>query len=83
MIKMVIDHKEIISEEASRRTQAIADEAYAKLEEVTSVIESFEKKTESTVFSVNFETGNLEYESPNFTFNVNEETGNLEYSAST
>ena len=74
--------KETISEEASRRTQAIADEAYAKLEEVTSVIESFEKKTESTVFSVNFETGNLEYESPNFTFNVNEETGNLEYGAS-
>ena len=32
------------------------------------------------MFTVNFETGNLEYISPNITFVINEDTGNLEWS---
>ena len=36
------------------------------------------KKTIHTAFSVDFETGNLLYESQNYNFTINNETGMLE-----
>lgn len=44
-----------------------------------SVLEEVTKKTALTVFNVNFVTGNLEYNSPQYNFSTNTETGNLEW----
>lgn len=42
-------------------------------------LDELNKKTAETIFSTNFETGMLEYESPNYDFKVNTNTGNLEW----
>lgn len=54
----------------------LAEAAQALLEEAT-------KKVVDTIFSVNFETGELEYESPSYNFEINEETGELEVEVKT
>lgn len=49
------------------------------LRDATKTMEELNKKITETTFSVNFETGMLEYESPNYSFKVNVLTGNLEW----
>lgn len=71
--------KEEITNEACEKATAISDATIGMLKEVSESIEDFKKRTEATIFTTNFETGNLEYTSPNYTFDVNEETGNLEW----
>ena len=71
--------KEIV-DEASAKVSAISDAAMETLKEVKDSMADLEKRIENTEFSVNFETGNLEYVSQNYRFNVNTETGNLEWS---
>lgn len=44
-----------------------------------SVLEEVTKKTALTLFNVNFGTGNLEYDSPQYNFFTNTTTGNLEW----
>ena len=53
-----------------------AEVAQALLEEAT-------KKVVGTIFSVNFETGELEYDSPSYGFKINETTGELEVEVKT
>ena len=53
-----------------------AETAKALLDEAT-------KKVVGTIFSVNFETGELEYESPSYNFEINEETDELEVEVKT
>lgn len=60
-----------VSRSASKEADRVRGEATDLLEEVT-------KHGVYTAFSINFETGEVEYISPVYTFNVNEETGNLE-----
>lgn len=69
------DNSKFYSEQAG----SITSNALDKLKEVGDAIEEFEKKLTNTTFTVNTETGNLEYEDPNHTFTVNEQTGNLEW----
>lgn len=69
------DNSKFYSEQAG----SITSNALDKLKEVGNAIEEFEKKLTNTTFTVNTETGNLEYEDPNHTFTVNEQTGNLEW----
>lgn len=69
------DNSKFYSEQAG----SITSNALDKLKEVGNAIEEFEKKLTNTTFTVNIETGNLEYEDPNHTFTVNEQTGNLEW----
>ena len=53
-----------------------AETAKALLDEAT-------KKVVDTIFSVNFETGELEYDSPSYGFKINETTGELEVEVKT
>ena len=53
-----------------------AETAKALLDEAT-------KKVVDTIFSVNFETGELEYDSPSYDFKINETTGELEWEVKT
>lgn len=53
-----------------------AETAKALLDEAT-------KKVVDTIFSVNFETGELEYDSPSYDFKINETTGELEVEVKT
>lgn len=48
------------------------------LNEANDVLEETKKKVIETTVSVNYDTGNLEFESPNYNLTVNETTGNLE-----
>lgn len=72
--------KEEITAEACEKATEISDRTANMLREISETVTDFEKRVETTIFSVNFETGNLEYSSPNYTFDVNEDTGNLEWS---
>ena len=54
-------------------------EAKSALEEAEKTLSEVSKKVTATEFKVNFETGNLEYDSPNYEFLVNPVTGNLEW----
>ena len=69
------DNSKFYSEQAG----SITSNALDNLKEVGNAIEEFEKKLTNSTFTVNTETGNLEYEDPNHTFTVNEQTGNLEW----
>lgn len=60
-----------VSRSASVGANLVANESKELLDEAR-------LKTAFTAFNVNFETGNLDYASPNYTFDVNEETGDLE-----
>ena len=64
--------KKEILEEATRQSVDLVKESNKTLAELN-------KKVTETEFHVNFETGNLEYTSPNYNFTVNVETGNLEW----
>lgn len=64
--------KQEILNAAMRQTVSLIDSAQDTLDELN-------KKISGTEFSINFETGDLEYTSPNYNFTVNYETGNLEW----
>lgn len=54
-------------------------EALETLGEANKTLVELNEKITETEFVPNFETGNLEYTSPNYVFFVNSETGNLEW----
>ena len=58
-------------------SQAETSEYFASQAEDT--LDTIREVIGETVFTVNFTTGELEYESPNYTFNVNYMTGELEW----
>jgi hypothetical protein len=60
-----------VSQSASNKAESVKEEAVVLLNEAI-------KKTIHTAFSVDFETGNLLYESQNYKFTINNETGMLE-----
>lgn len=66
---------------AKENAKIITDEIVRKLDEADQTLNDYYKQVSGIVFTVNFETGNLEYVSPNVTFTINEDTGNLEWSA--
>lgn len=65
---------------AQENAKIITDEIKCMLDEANKTLLEYEQRVEGTMFTVNFETGNLEYISPDYTFEVNEDTGNLEWS---
>lgn len=54
-------------------------ETLETLQRVSESVEEYTARIGNTSFTVNLETGELEYESPDYIFYVNEETGNLEW----
>lgn len=68
-----------VRDEAVAAITNIRNEAIDTSNETDEAISEFSKKLSDTVFMVNFETGDLEYESQNYTFSVNPVTGNLEW----
>ena len=51
----------------------------AMLEATQQTLDEVNKKSSGVDFKMDFETGELTYESDAYTFNVNTETGNLEW----
>lgn len=73
------DDKDILAQwKQEILTEAMSNVVSVSIETNKTLQELNEKITE-TVFKPNFETGNLEYTSPNYDFKVNIETGNLEW----
>lgn len=70
---------EEIAATAVTQINNLNDEVLETLQEVSDSVDEYEKRIGSTIFSVNFETGNLEYDSMDYEFVINEETGNLEW----
>lgn len=60
-----------------------AADAKSSAETAKSLLDEATKKVVDTIFSVNFETGELEYVSPSYNFEINEETGELEVEVKT
>ena len=71
--------KQEIIKSAKEEAQIITDEIISMLDEAKQTLSDYEQRIEGTVFSINFETGELEYVSPDYIFEVNETTGNLEW----
>lgn len=71
--------QEVISA-AQENAKIITDGIIHMLNEAEQTLLDYYKQVSGIMFTVNFETGNLEYISPNITFVVNEDTGNLEWS---
>ena len=66
-------------------TNAASSAADAKqsAETAKALLDEAAKKVVDTIFSVNFDTGELEYDSPSYNFEINEETGELEVEVKT
>ena len=60
-----------------------AADAKSSAETAKSLLDEATKKVVDTIFSVNFETGELEYDSPSYDFKINETTGELEWEVKT
>ena len=71
--------QEVISA-AQENAKIITDGIIHMLNEAEQTLLDYYKQASGIMFTVNFETGNLEYISPNITFVINENTGNLEWS---
>ena len=71
--------QEVISA-AQENAKIITDGIIHMLNEAEQTLLDYYKQASGIMFTVNFETGNLEYISPNSTFVINEDTGNLEWS---
>ena len=71
--------QEVISA-AQENAKIITDGIIRMLNEAEQTLLDYYKQASGIMFTVNFETGNLEYISPNITFVINEDTGNLEWS---
>lgn len=59
--------------------QTSASAAQASEASCLSAVEEITKKTTETTFGINFETGELEYDSPNYEFLIDTESGNLQW----
>ena len=59
-------------------SKSAALEAYMSTEKSAELLEETRKHGVYTAFSVDFETGEVQYVSPHYTFDVNEENGELE-----
>lgn len=70
---------EEIAATAVTKINNLNEEVLETLQEVSDSVAEYENKIGSTTFNINFDTGNLEYDSPDYVFMVNEETGNLEW----
>lgn len=70
--------QEVISA-AQENAKIITDGIIHMLNEAEQTLLDYYKQASGIMFTVNFETGNLEYISPNITFVINENTGNLEW----
>lgn len=57
----------------------INEESKTVLDEAKDTLVEINKKVTETTFHVNYETGKLEYDSPNYNFIVNNSTGKLEW----
>lgn len=64
----------------SEVAQNLYNKSLTTLDECEQTLVDINARAIGVVFSVNFETGNLEYTSPNYLFDINVETGNLEWS---
>lgn len=64
-------------------TQNIHHESLTLLSECEQSLADLNARIVDTKFSVNYETGNLEYISQDYSFSVNTETGNLEWHVNT
>lgn len=64
-------------------TQNIHHESLTLLNECEQSLADLNARIIGAEFSVNYETGNLEYISQDYSFNVNSETGNLEWHVNT
>lgn len=71
--------QEVISA-AQENAKIITDGIIRMLNEAEQTLLDYYKQASGIMFTVNFDTGNLEYISPNITFVINEDTGNLEWS---
>lgn len=71
--------KQEVINSAREESKIITNEIISMLDEVNKNIADYEERMSGCIFTVNFETGELEYTSPGITFLVNEDTGNLEW----
>jgi hypothetical protein len=62
----------------SNVSKSASAEANKIREESSELFDEIRRYSVYTVFSVDFETGEMKYSSPNFSFNVNKETGELD-----
>ena len=69
------DNAKVYSQEAEH----VANVALDRLREAGELLSIMESKVSETSFQLNVETGNLEYQCPNYSFKINTETGNLEW----
>lgn len=67
------------AKESADKAENLNTESKATLDEAKETLVEINKKVTETTFHVNYETGKLEYESPNYTFTVNNSTGKLEW----
>lgn len=75
--------RNIYSDEANalyykQLAEAFAEKAKESAERSEEVLDEVVKHGVYTLFSVDFETGNLQYVSPKYSFDINEKTGELE-----
>lgn len=61
------------------RADNMYEETLETVQEFGESVAEYNAKIGNTEFNINLETGELEYESPDYIFYVNEETGNLEW----
>ena len=73
--KTYADNARASADEASE----INEESKTVLDEAKDTLVEINKKVTETTFHLNYETGKLEYDSPNYTFTVNNSTGKLEW----
>ena len=62
----------------SNVSRSASEEAHRISEETTELLTEVKKHGVYTAFSVNFETGEVEYVTPSYKFNINENNGELE-----
>lgn len=73
------DDKDLLAAWKKEIMDAVIKQAVGILDEANGTLIELNKKISETNFSINFEDGTLEYESPNYKFKINIETGNLEW----
>ena len=71
------------SKDSEINAASSAADAKQSAETAKALLDEATKKVVDTIFSVNFETGELEYDSPSYDFKINETTGELEVEVKT
>ena len=74
---------EVNSKTSETNAASSAADAKQSAETAKALLDEATKKVVDTIFSVNFETGELEYDSPSYDFKINETTGELEVEVKT